>query len=46
MAAKKNVEPAVEMLETPEERLENRVLILEQALAKHLNYHFGGILQQ
>lgn len=30
-------------IETPEEKIENRVAVLEAVIAKHLGYHFGGI---
>lgn len=33
-------------LESPLEKLENRVHVLEAALAKHMGYHFGGIKPQ
>ena len=29
--------------EDPIVKLENRIFILENAVAKHLGYHFGGI---
>ena len=44
MAAKK-VEPEL-VDEDPIVKLENRIFILEAALAKHLGYHFGGIKPQ
>jgi len=40
---KKPVEPIVEMLETPLERLENRVTVLEGFVAKLYGQHYGGI---
>lgn len=43
MAEKKvKVEPVVPEMETPEQKIENRILVLEAALAKHLRYHFGA----
>jgi len=40
---KKTVTPKVEMLETPLERLENRVTVLEGFVAKLYGQHYGGI---
>lgn len=43
MAAKK-IEPEISVDEDdPIVKLENRIFVLEAALAKHLEYHFGGI---
>ena len=40
---KKTIAPVVEMLETPLERLENRVTVLEAFVAKLYGQHYGGI---
>ena len=32
--------------EDPIVKLENRIFVLEAAVAKHLKYHFGGIKPQ
>ena len=42
MAAKK-IEPEIHDEQDPMVKLENRIFVLEQAVAKHLGYHFGGI---
>jgi len=44
MAVKKVESEIVE--EDPIVKLENRIFVLEAALAKHLHYHFGGISQR
>lgn len=46
MAEKKSKEPKVEVVvpaleETPEQKLENRIIMLEKTLDKHIRYHFG-----
>lgn len=47
MAEKKTkVEPETIDEQDPIVKLENRIFILEAALAKHLGYHFGGIKPQ
>ena len=44
MAEKKNkFEAEVEDFETPQQKLENRVAVLEALVAKHLRMHYGGI---
>ena len=40
---KKTVAPVVEMVETPLERLENRVIVLEGLVARLYSQHYGGI---
>jgi hypothetical protein len=45
MAEKRKVEPITPEMETPEQKIENRILVLEAALAKHLKYHFGAVVQ-
>jgi hypothetical protein len=37
------VEPSIAEYETPEQKLENRILMLETVLEKHLRYHFGKV---
>ena len=47
MAEKKTkVEPELIDEQDPIVKLQNRVHVLEAALAKHLGYHFGGIKPQ
>ena len=47
MAEKKiKVEPEITDEQDPIVKLENRIYVLEAALAKHMGYHFGGIKPQ
>jgi len=42
MAEKRKIEFDINE-QDPIVKLENRILVLEVALSKHLGYHFGGI---
>lgn len=40
----KSPEEIVEdFIESPEQKLENRIAVLERLMQEHLHYHFGGM---
>lgn len=44
MAERKKIEPDTPIEEKdPMTKLENRIFVLEQTIAKHMGYHFGGV---
>lgn len=43
MAGKKSENVVEDIIESPEQKLENRVAVLEALVAKHLRMHYGGI---